>query len=78
MKVEYAPRAKADLIQIGDYSRRVFGDAVAVAMETYIRASVARISVMPKSDNAYQHDGMCAAFRLFAILSKSFTPSQNQ
>jgi toxin ParE1/3/4 len=49
MKVEYAPRATADLIQIGEHSRRVFGDAVASALETYIRASIARLAIMPES-----------------------------
>jgi plasmid stabilization system protein ParE len=49
MKIEYAPRAIADLARIGSRSRDVFGDAVAVALETYIRATVARIAVMPES-----------------------------
>jgi toxin ParE1/3/4 len=52
MKVEFAPRATADLIKIGVQSRRAFGDAVAAALETYIRATVARIAVMP--DGAQQ------------------------
>jgi plasmid stabilization system protein ParE len=52
MKVEYAPRATADLIKIGAKSRRAFGDAVAAALETYIRATVARIAVIP--DGAQQ------------------------
>jgi plasmid stabilization system protein ParE len=47
MKVDYAPRAIADLKRIGLQSRRAFGDAVAVALETYIRATVVRISVLP-------------------------------
>jgi toxin ParE1/3/4 len=47
MKVEFAPRATADLRRIGEQSRRAFGDAVAAALETYIRATVARISVAP-------------------------------
>ena len=46
MKVEYAPRATADLIHIAERSRRVFGDAVAIALETYIRATIARIAVI--------------------------------
>jgi hypothetical protein len=41
MKVDYAPRAIADLMQIGERSRRVFSDAVAAALENYIRATVA-------------------------------------
>ena len=49
MKVEYAPRAIADLIHIAQHSRRVFGAAVSVALETYIRATVARIAVIPES-----------------------------
>jgi toxin ParE1/3/4 len=49
MRVVYAPRAVADLTEIGVQSRRAFGDAVAAALETYIRATVARIAVMPKS-----------------------------
>lgn len=49
MNVEYAPRAIADLIEIGVQSRRAFGDAVAAALETTIRATIARIAVMPKS-----------------------------
>ena len=49
MKIEYAPRARADLMQIGEHSRRVFGGAVAAALETYIRATVARIAAMPES-----------------------------
>jgi toxin ParE1/3/4 len=49
MNVEYAPRAIADLIRIGAQSRRAFGDPVAAALETYIRATVARIAVMPES-----------------------------
>jgi len=52
MKVEYAPRAIADLRKIGEQSRRAFGEAVAVALETYIRATVARIAVIP--DGAQQ------------------------
>jgi plasmid stabilization system protein ParE len=48
MKVEYAPRATADLIEIGERSRRVFGDPVAGALETYIRATVARLAFIPE------------------------------
>jgi len=49
MNVEYTPRARSDLDQIGFRSRRVFGPAVAVALETFIRATIARIAVMPES-----------------------------
>jgi toxin ParE1/3/4 len=49
MRVEYAPRARADLIEIADYSRIQFGRAVATALETYIRATIARIAAMPES-----------------------------
>jgi toxin ParE1/3/4 len=48
MKVEFAPRATADLEKIGEQSRKAFGDAAAAALETYIRATVARISVVPE------------------------------
>jgi toxin ParE1/3/4 len=47
MKVEFAPRASADLTKIGEQSRRAFGDAAAVALETYIRATIARIAFIP-------------------------------
>jgi mRNA-degrading endonuclease RelE of RelBE toxin-antitoxin system len=33
MKVAFAPRAAADLRDIGERSRRIFGDAVAAALE---------------------------------------------
>jgi toxin ParE1/3/4 len=49
MNVSFAPRADRDLRTIGARSRRVFGDAVAAALETYIRATIARIAVMPQS-----------------------------
>lgn len=49
MKVEYAPRAVADLADIGAHSRKAFGDSVAIALETTIRATVARIALMPQS-----------------------------
>jgi plasmid stabilization system protein ParE len=49
MKVDYAPRAQADLVHIGQLSRRNFGPAVAAALETYIRATVARIAASPES-----------------------------
>jgi plasmid stabilization system protein ParE len=49
MRVVYAPQAVTDLRKIGRESRRVFGASVAAALETYIRATVARIAVMPES-----------------------------
>jgi toxin ParE1/3/4 len=49
MKVDYAPRARADLAEIGEHSRHTFGPAVASALETYMRATIARIAVMPES-----------------------------
>ena len=49
MNVVYAPRATGDLAKIGAYSRRTFGDSIAVALETYIRATVARIAIVPDS-----------------------------
>ena len=49
MKVDYAPRARADLVEIGDYTRTAFGSAAASALETYIRATVARVAAMPDS-----------------------------
>jgi plasmid stabilization system protein ParE len=36
-------------MQIGEYSRAAFGDAVARALETYMRATVARIAAIPES-----------------------------
>jgi plasmid stabilization system protein ParE len=49
MNIVYAPRATSDLEQIGIHSGRAFGQAVAVALETFIRATIARIAVMPES-----------------------------
>jgi toxin ParE1/3/4 len=49
MKVEFAPRAVTDLARIGARSRKVFGPAVAVAVETFIRATIARLAVFPES-----------------------------
>jgi plasmid stabilization system protein ParE len=49
MKVDYTPRAKTDLVEIGEYSRKTFGLTVASALETYMRATVARIAAMPES-----------------------------
>ena len=48
MNVEYAPRAVADLADIGAHSRKAFGYSVAKALETTIRATVARIALMPQ------------------------------
>jgi plasmid stabilization system protein ParE len=42
-------RAAADLAHIGAQSRRVFGPAVAAALETFIRATVARLGAMPET-----------------------------
>jgi toxin ParE1/3/4 len=49
MKLEFTPRAVEDLSRIGARSRRIFGPSVALALETYIRATIARIVVMPES-----------------------------
>lgn len=49
MKVTYAPRAIADLTRIAARSRRVFGPAGAVALETFMRATIARLAVVPES-----------------------------
>jgi len=49
MKIEYAPRAIGDVERIGRRSRRAYGNEVAAALETYIRATVARIAVVPES-----------------------------
>jgi plasmid stabilization system protein ParE len=49
MKIEYAPRAAADLLRIGTQSRKAFGDVVAAALEKHVRATVARIATMPES-----------------------------
>ncbi len=47
MKVEYSKRAVADLRKISADSRRAFGDRVAEALESRIRAVVDRISREP-------------------------------
>ena len=49
MKVEYAPRVAGDLAKIGRRRRRKFGNTVAAALETYMRATVARVAVLPES-----------------------------
>ena len=49
MNVEFAPRATTDLARIGARSRRVFGPAVAAALETFIRATIARLAAFPES-----------------------------
>jgi plasmid stabilization system protein ParE len=49
MNVEFAPRAVADLARIGARSRKVFGADVALALETFIRATIARLAVFPES-----------------------------
>lgn len=49
MNVAYAPRAAADLARIAAYSRKEFGPAVAGALETFIRATIARLALVPES-----------------------------
>jgi toxin ParE1/3/4 len=49
MRVEFSKRAVADLRKISADSRRVFGDRVAEALESRIRAVVDRISREPLS-----------------------------
>lgn len=49
MKVEYSRRAVADLHKISADSRRTFGNRVAEALESRIRAVVDRISSEPLS-----------------------------
>jgi plasmid stabilization system protein ParE len=49
MKVEFAPRATADLARIGTRSRQVFGPAAALALETFIRATIVRLAAFPES-----------------------------
>jgi toxin ParE1/3/4 len=49
VKVDYAPRSQTDLEEIAEYTRTRFGQTVAAALETYIRATVARIAAMPES-----------------------------
>jgi plasmid stabilization system protein ParE len=49
MKVGYAPRAAADLELVAEHSHKAFGTAVAGALETAIRATIARAAATPKS-----------------------------
>ena len=49
MKIEYSNRALADLRKISADSRGAFGDRVAEALETRIRALIERISRDPLS-----------------------------
>jgi plasmid stabilization system protein ParE len=49
MNVAFTRRATADLARIGAQSRRAFGPAVAAALETFIRATIARLAVFPES-----------------------------
>lgn len=49
MKVDYAPRAETDLEEIAEYTRTTFGQRVAAALQTYMRARIARIAAMPQS-----------------------------
>jgi toxin ParE1/3/4 len=50
MNTEYAPRARADLSHIGAQSRKIFGEVAAAALETHIRATVARLAVISKRE----------------------------
>jgi hypothetical protein len=59
MKVQYAPRAVADLVEIAEHSRKAFGAGVAATLETTIRAAIACLN-----------GAACASYRSFAILSK--------
>jgi addiction module RelE/StbE family toxin len=77
MKVDYAPRAKADLVEIAEYSRETFGHTVASALETYMRATVARIAAMPESGvSVPKREGVRVVplvrypFRIFYAVSK--------
>ena len=49
MNVEFTRRATDDLARIGARSRRVFGPSVAAALETFIRATIARLAAFPES-----------------------------
>ena len=49
MKVEYTKRALSDIRQIAAESRAAFGNRVAAALETRIRAVVHQISLHPLS-----------------------------
>jgi addiction module RelE/StbE family toxin len=77
MNVNYAPRAQADLSEIAEYSRKTFGPAVASALETYIRATVARITAMPESGiSVSEREGIRVVplvrfpFRIFYTVAK--------
>jgi len=54
MNIHYAPRARADLSHIGTQSRRVFGEVVAAALETHIRATVTRLEVISTREHIQQ------------------------
>jgi plasmid stabilization system protein ParE len=72
MKVEYSRRAVADLHKISADSRRTFGDRVAEALESRIRAVVDRISREPLSaPEVEQRPGLHVAPLVRAIRSKS-------
>ena len=69
MKIDYAPRARADLIEIAEYSRKTFGPIVASALETYIRATMARIAAMTESGVSVPERG---AVRVVALVRYPF------
>ena len=59
MRVDYALRAQADLLEIAEYTRAHLGATVASALEIYIRATVARIAEMPESGEVVpERDGV--------------------
>jgi plasmid stabilization system protein ParE len=74
MKLNYAPQARADLAEIGEYSRLLFGPAVASSLETYMRATIARIAAMPESGHLFQSAKACEWFRSCAIPSEFSIP----
>ena len=49
MNVEYSRRAVADIRKISAYSRQIFGEAVASALEQRIRSLVQRLAQAPES-----------------------------
>jgi plasmid stabilization system protein ParE len=62
MRIEYSGRAVADLRKISADSRRAFGDRVAKALETRIRAVIEHISRDPLSaPQVEQRPGMRVA-----------------
>jgi plasmid stabilization system protein ParE len=74
MKVEYSNRALADLRKIAADSRRVFGDRVAEALETRIRAIVEHISRDPLSaPEIEQRPGEKTGDKTISLASQSIT-----